>query len=255
MYIQPTQCVGTVPPRHFLGTGPLDVVFGGQTIVAHARDENDSDDDNEEGEDEEEGGEVNVKASSGAQYKYQAWGADITPGRVMKEIKISSTVGNLAFCQLSRIVHDHAYVSDERQRDIADVSGSALLADPGHAATMKRKRGEIFSAERQEAKRAHTKVTGIITTGNSWDCFLYTAPDDRPESKFSIKYLGHLDMPVLTYKVVSPDPTVFTTSSSSLGAGATRRGKGATTARSVRKEDVERVVAMLLVGSENKFSP
>lgn len=286
IYVEATQCVGMKPPAHYMGSGPLDVVLGGPAVIHSISDipadpnsdESDSGDSDDDGDDEQQ---LTSTSESGK-----------CAGRTVVEIKVPKTHNNDALIQLSGECYDHAFVSEALQQRIADLSGSAFEPPPTLEEFVIKKRSisEVPEPSPQgSVKRAFHSITGILSTGNTWDFFTYKTETLDVLEKPKLIFLGTLLLRALTYKQTPMDrnipgkksasdsevkeqatSAIFTGKMASNDSGfegqtgmdATSgrmsppsgpRGSGASIKGVVARTDVENIVAMLVLSMKGEL--
>ena len=246
IHIEAPQCVGQAAPAHFVGKGPVDFVLASgstgtnaSTVVQSALDpdpENPEIDENDPDERQQ-----LVDALTQALYD------------VVIEAKILNNPA--AFNQLCGECYDHAFVSSEEQAKIANKAALAsstgldltvveesINSGNGGGGAAKGPPAASSTSSTNTIERAHKCVTGILTTGQTWEVFTFTTETLDPKEKPEVRFKGTLRMRVLAYQRKSDHP-----------AEEDVRGSGATKPMSVERKEVENIVTLLYLAGKNRL--
>lgn len=220
IFVETPLCVGP-SPHVFHGSGPLDIIIGGDdnkseppVIIQNVSDRMFIDnEDSDEGEDEEE--------------DYEGAEEDCY-------VNIPRVVAS-ALPQLSGQCNDIAYVPVKKLHEIAGISSYG--GRRGNAADTR---------EGPVSARVFRDISGIITTGNTWDVFHYSTDTLDLHATPRVRYMGSLGMRVLRYKTYTETPAA--------PAPQMAHPSGAFVAGNVERAEVERVIAMLILSARGQLT-
>ena len=161
-----------------------------------------------------------------------------------------SRFASAALPQLSGQCNDIAFVSAKQM--FADLSGPCVSNVKAH----KRKCGPTgcFTADRGLSRIAKD-VSGIITSGRTWEVLHYSTETLDANEKPSVKYFGSLSMRVSHCEIAEPAPEAAAPTGTGKVAGApqTPRSSGTAVHGTVDRGEVERVIAMLVLAARGQL--
>jgi hypothetical protein len=232
VHIEAPQCFGKTTPAHFVGKGPLDYVLAGSstgvdatTVVQSALDPDPEDSDSDE--DDPDKSQQQVEEFS----------------HVVIEAKILDNPA--AFNQLCGECHDHAFVSSVDQANIANkvalasstgldetVVEETINSGNGGGGASKGPPAASSTSSTDTPQRAHKCVTGILTTGQTWEVFTFTTQTLEPTEKPRVSFKGTLRMRVLAYQSTYDEPAEKDV---------------------IKRTEVENIVALLCLAGNNRL--
>lgn len=177
---------GRKPPAHYLGTGPIDFILGGPAVVCCARDavvgENDIADILSAVEQN-----IGLDATENAMLNDEEVMSRLV-GRTSVEEKV--LLDAFALFQLAGECHDHAFVSEALQRTVANRAAVAKTAGLRRRLIDRALAQESSPTGTGQPQREFHSVSGILTTGQTWEVFEFSTTTLDVSEKPRIKYLG-----------------------------------------------------------------
>lgn len=250
VHIEAPQCFGKTTPAHFVGKGPLDYVLTGSSTGVVVQSALDPDPEDLEDSDSDEDG----------------------PGKSQQQVEELSHVvieakilnNPAAFNQLCGECHDHAFVSSVNQANITnkvalastgmDETGveKAINSGNGGRGASKRPPAASSTSSTDTPQRAHKCVTGILTTGQTWEVFTFTTKTLDPREKPQVSFKGTLRMRVLAYMSTYDEPAekYVRKMDATKPAEKNVRMSGAT---KPERTEVENIVALLCLAGNNRL--
>jgi hypothetical protein len=243
MLVEAYQCVNQAhPPSHFQGTGTLDYLLGvglRTCIETYPRDvhlpgPSASSAEEEEGE---QSGLVSGEPGAQGEDPSVVVSVELQTGDPLSVVLSPSTdveakerITLAALLQLLAQIHDKVYVSTDDVLLIANHC-IAFEAEEGPEPVLRKRKVEV----QETAERKFRQLTGILTTGHTWQVFQFTFNEEEmqdPAARMKVEYAGSFSVPILQY--AGP-------------AAQGRTGSGAEAGLRVKGEDVAKLMAMLVV--------
>lgn len=243
VHIDAPQCAGKTGPANFVGKGSADYVLAsglagiGATTVVHSA--QDPDPENSE-----------IDENDPDERQQLVYGLTHDLHDVVESKILNSPA---AFNQLCGECHDHAFVSSEEQATIANnvalanstgldvtVVEESINSGNGGGGAEKETCAASSTSSTNALERAHKCITGILTTGQTWEVFTFTTETLDPKEKPQVSFKGTLRMRVLAYQSMSDDPIDV-------------KKSDATKPISVERKEVENIVVLLYLAGKNRL--